>query len=110
MDAKPLVNEVIFIGVTSGKNPGGAKSWTCKHYDNNFTSTYTPIHAQFLGPQLGKNSDMDRCKAVFYNHEELDRIRRKVQDAKVKGDFCYISFVIILFRSNYFLCYYIYIF
>ncbi|CAB4308608.1 unnamed protein product [Prunus armeniaca] len=52
MDAKLLLNEVIFTSATSGKNPGGAKSWTCKHCDNN---------------------------------EELNRIRRKVQDVEVKG-------------------------
>ncbi|KAL6284083.1 hypothetical protein ACE6H2_015012 [Prunus campanulata] len=87
MDAKPLVNEVIFTGVTSGKNPSGAKSWTCKHYDNKFTSTYTRIHAQFLGPQLGKNSDIHRC-IIFSSLKTYTLIRqqpsstaRPIQDA-----------------------------
>lgn len=103
MDVKPLLNKV-----TSGKNPSGAKSWTCKHCDNKFRSTHTRIHAHFLGSQLGKMSDIARCKDVLNNHEELDKIGRKVQYAQVKSDFLFISFVIILIWSNYFLCYYIF--
>ena len=45
---KPLLAEVTLLGAAQGKNPGGSKCWSCNHYKNQLTSSYTRIHYHFF--------------------------------------------------------------
>lgn len=45
-DDKPLLQEVNIISVAINKNARGAKKWVCKHCKQQFTSSYTRIHAE----------------------------------------------------------------
>ncbi|PRQ20008.1 putative ribonuclease H-like domain-containing protein [Rosa chinensis] len=84
-DVKPLLNEVIITGGAQGKNPGGAKSWTCKHCNGKFSSSYTRIHYHFFGTPPGKKSEIRRCRELLANREEYERVRRMVMEAEKKG-------------------------
>ncbi|XP_038709524.1 uncharacterized protein LOC120004292 [Tripterygium wilfordii] len=82
--SKPLLNEVI-SGAAKGKNPGGSKSWTCKHCMGQFTSSYTRIHHHFFGGPPGSKSQIKRCQALLKNRDEYERVRRRVQEAEKSG-------------------------
>ena len=59
---KPLLNEVNLIGAAQGKNPGGSKSWSCKHCGGKFTSSYTRMHYHFFGAPPGKKTKINDVK------------------------------------------------
>ncbi|XP_057467649.1 uncharacterized protein LOC130757012 [Actinidia eriantha] len=82
---KPLLEEVTLKGAASGKNPGGAKQWECKHCRGIFISTYTRIHAHFFGASIGKKSGIKRCPALLQDRSEFERIRKKVENAEKEG-------------------------
>ena len=62
---KPLLSEVESQTKTTGKNPGGAKKWTCKHCKKTFTSSYTRIHYHFLGAPPGKKSTNSKMSSFI---------------------------------------------
>ena len=82
---KPLLSEVEFQAKATGKNPGGAKKWICKHCKKGFTSSYTRIHYHFLGAPPGKKAQIQRCPVLMTNKGELERVRKIVADAEDKG-------------------------
>ncbi|XP_062011882.1 uncharacterized protein LOC133728490 [Rosa rugosa] len=84
-DIKPLLNEVIIASGAQGKNSGGTKTWTCKHCNIQFKSSYTRIHYHFFGNLPGKKSEIRRCQSLINNREEYERVRRMVMEAEKKG-------------------------
>ncbi|XP_076944593.1 uncharacterized protein LOC143615327 [Bidens hawaiensis] len=83
--SKPLIDEVVFLGAGNSKNPGGSKKWTRNHCKEQFTSTYTRIHAHFFGPMVGKKADIRRCSAVCRDRELFERLSKKVREAENSG-------------------------
>lgn len=82
---KPLLAEVEIHAKADGKNPGGAKKWTCNHCKRTFTSSYTGIHYHLLGAPPGKKPQIQRCPVLLTNRTQLQRIRKMVEDAEEKG-------------------------
>ncbi|KAK7245526.1 hypothetical protein RIF29_40372 [Crotalaria pallida] len=80
----PLANEIIYTGA-SGKNPGGTKSWTCKHCKNSFKSTYTRIHYHFFGAPTGRSCGIKRCPKMMKDKEAYAKLRKRVQEAEESG-------------------------
>ncbi|KAL6976600.1 hypothetical protein U1Q18_052716 [Sarracenia purpurea var. burkii] len=84
-NSKPLLDEVIMKGIASGKNPGGAKHWECKHCKATFVSTYTRIHTHFFGAPAGKKAEIKRCPALLKDRTSFEKIRKKVECAEKEG-------------------------
>ncbi|KAK1404611.1 DUF659 domain-containing protein [Heracleum sosnowskyi] len=82
---KPLLSEVEICAKADGKNPGGSKVWICKHCKHKHTSSYTRIHAHFLGSPPGKKPQITRCPVMLTNRVLLQRIRKMVEDAEEQG-------------------------
>ncbi|GJZ20988.1 hypothetical protein Tco_0558027, partial [Tanacetum coccineum] len=57
-EAKPLLDEVTFVGSVNSKNPGGVKVWKCNYCNVNYLSSYSRIHSHFFGATGGKNADI----------------------------------------------------
>ncbi|GJX36114.1 putative ribonuclease H-like domain-containing protein [Tanacetum coccineum] len=60
-EAKPLLDEVTFVGSVNSKNPGGAKVWK------------------------GKKADIKRCPAILADREKYIKLLNKVQNAEKAG-------------------------
>ncbi|KAI3522216.1 hypothetical protein L1887_11700 [Cichorium endivia] len=83
-DDKPLLHEVNFIATAASKNAGGSKVWVCKHCKQQFTSSYTRIHAHFFGGQ-GRKAEIKRCPVVQNDREKYEMLLKKVKDAEKVG-------------------------
>ena len=79
----PLLDEVIVKSKATGKNPGGSKSWQCKHCKKSFTSSFTRIRVHFLGPVPGQKAHIHRCSAVLGNQKLYKTLYDKVHAYKV---------------------------
>jgi hypothetical protein len=75
---QPLHDEVIIKSKAKGKNPGGAKSWQCKHCKKSFTSSFTRIRVHFFGPPPGQKPNISRCSAVQTDRNLYKRLWDKV--------------------------------
>ena len=75
---QPLVDEVIVKSKATGKNPGGSKSWQCKHCKKSFTSSFTRIRVHFFGPAPGQKAQIKRCLAVQTDRNLYKRLWDKV--------------------------------
>ncbi|KAL9689223.1 hypothetical protein QQ045_033657 [Rhodiola kirilowii] len=82
---KPLLDELIVIGVPKGKNAGGAKKWTCRHCSKSFTSTYTRMYQHFFGTPVEKKAEIKRCAKLLKDRTKLQRLRKKVEGAESLG-------------------------
>ncbi|KAJ9543423.1 hypothetical protein OSB04_023130 [Centaurea solstitialis] len=84
-EIKPLYDEVNLIGAGKSKNPGGSKSWSCKHCHEKYTSSYTRTHHHFFGAPPGTKCEIKRCKAMMNNREAFLELQKRVKDAEAKG-------------------------
>ena len=88
---KPLLNEattqltITSTSVAQGKSSGGSKRWICKHCKQVFTSSYTRIHAHFFGPEPGKRCDIQRCPIMLKDRKQMEKLRKRVQEAEKAG-------------------------
>lgn len=82
---KSLLTEVEIHAKADGRNPGGAKKWTCNHCKKTYTSSYTRIHYHLLGAPPGKRPRIQRCPVLLTNRIQLQRIRKMVEDVEEKG-------------------------
>ncbi|CAN6339707.1 unnamed protein product [Urochloa humidicola] len=73
----PLHDEVVILSAGKGKNPGGSKSWQCKHCNKTFVSTSTRIQMHFFGAPIGKPAQIARCEALLSDRAKYRELYEK---------------------------------
>jgi hypothetical protein len=73
-----LLDQVTILSSGKGKNPGGSKSWQCKHCKKTFSSTLTRIGMHFFGAGAGKKAQISRCQALQANRAKYKELYDKV--------------------------------
>ncbi|PWA39686.1 hypothetical protein CTI12_AA569680 [Artemisia annua] len=84
-EAKPLLDEVTFVGSGNSKNPGGAKVWMCIYCNIQYTSSYSRIHMHFFGVTWGKKAEIRRCPAILADREKYIKLLKKMVSAISKA-------------------------